>query len=66
MAKVTVSCWARLKLVKVDLEVGLKMVKAHDPGARLKMVKVAHLPDPYFPPVGRIAQGGFERCAPFD
>ena len=37
--------------MKVDLEVGLKMVKAHDPGARLKMVKVVHLPDPYFPPV---------------
>ena len=37
--------------MKVDLEVGLKMVKAHDPGARLKMVKVAHLSDPYLPPV---------------
>ena len=37
--------------MKVDLEVGLKMVKAHDPGARLKMVKVVHLPDPYFPRV---------------
>ena len=37
--------------MKVDLEVGLKMVKACNPGARLKVVKVAHLPDPYFPPV---------------
>ena len=37
-------------MVKVDLGFGLKMVKACDPGARLKMVKVPRLPDPYFPP----------------
>ena len=38
-------------MVKVDLGFGLKMVKACDPGARLKMVKVPRLPDPYIPPV---------------
>ena len=38
-------------MVKVDLGFGLKMVKACDPGARLKMVKVPRLPDPYLPPV---------------
>ena len=37
--------------MKVDLGFGLKMVKACDPGARLKMVKVPRLPDPYLPPV---------------
>ena len=37
--------------MKVDLVFGLKMVKAGAPGARLKMVKVPRLPDPYFPPV---------------
>ena len=49
MAKVTV--FIGLKLVKVDLGFGLKMVKACDPGARLKMVKVPRLPDLYIPPV---------------
>ena len=39
--------------MKVDLGFGLKMVKACDPGARLKMVKVPRLPDPYIPPVPR-------------
>ena len=39
-----------VKLVKVDLDFGLKMVKAGAPGARLKMVKVPRHPDPYFPP----------------
>ena len=37
--------------MKVDLGFGLKMVKACDSGARLKMVKVPRLPDPYLPPV---------------
>ena len=38
--------------MKVDLGFGLKMVKACDPGARLEMVKVPRLPDPYLPPPG--------------
>ena len=37
--------------MKVDLGFRLKMVKACDPGARLKIVKVPRLPDPYIPPV---------------
>ena len=44
-------------MVKVDLGFGLKMVKACDPGARLKMVKVPRLPDPYIPPVAREGDG---------
>ena len=43
--------------MKVDLGFGLKMVKACDPGARLKMVKVPRLPDPYLPPVGQSRLG---------
>ena len=34
-------------MVKVDLGFGLKMVKACDPGARLKMVKVPPLGSKY-------------------
>ena len=40
-----------------------KMVKARDPGARLKKVKVAHLPNPYLPPVRHtISSVSVETC----
>ena len=42
---------AHIGILSLDLGVGLKMVKAGAPGARLKMVKVPRLPDPYLPPV---------------
>ena len=42
--------------MKVDLEVGLKMVKAHDLRDGLKMVKVPRLPDPYLPPVRSVQE----------